>query len=82
MDWSKMKQEPSYEAATEIAACAHDYVGAMRRFDMAAMNCPFKEENHCTKIASTTMKWECKMLCCPYCSPVFFMYIEETKRSD
>jgi hypothetical protein len=81
MDWTKVKQEPSYEAATEIAACAHDYVHAMKRFDVAAMNCPFKREDLCTKIQGTKV-WNCRMLNCPYCSPVFFMYIEETKRHD
>jgi hypothetical protein len=53
----------------------------MKRFDVAATKCPFKREDICTKIQGTKV-WNCRMLNCPYCSPVFFMYIEETKRHD
>ena len=79
MDWTKIKEEPADALTKELAASAHDYVTAVRRFEQSAKNCVFKIGDLCGKIPND---WKCGILNCSYCSPVFMLYLEETKLND
>jgi hypothetical protein len=79
MDWTKVKEEPADETTRTLADCAHDYCRVLRRFEDTAKKCPFHTEDLCTKLAGS---WRCGIINCPYATPIFMMYIEETKRSD
>lgn len=78
MDWSKIKEEPATDTSKTIADAAHDYCLALKKFDEAAPKCQHRIEGFCGKLPG----WKCGILHCAYCTPIFMLYLEETKLND
>jgi hypothetical protein len=50
----------------------------MNKFETFSARCPFQIAGECLRLSG---KWRCGVINCPYCTPIFMMYMEEKKVS-
>lgn len=79
MDRTLIKEEPADDTTRGLNDVAHEYCQVLNKFETIAARCPFQIAGECLRLSG---KWRCGIINCPYCAPIFMIYMEETKKND
>lgn len=78
MELPKMKEELATEKTKALAACAEEYVGLLRKFEELSKTCDYRDGGRCRRLRPES-PIGCSILGCPYCAPVYALFLSTSK---